>query len=373
MTLGCFVIFGIVFQKIRIYEKYQSALDKVAPFRAPFVGLDKNKQALIDQSRCNYMNAHGKIQTRFLIYKNKSNYNSRYFKDMLEKGLKTVSKKRKILLTICLSLLIFVSFAIPFTISYCFADYDDEQDYQINVSTFVDVRTMGSNYDSFFNNIYTAHTVYPTFGDTVRYQEGAFISDITYQYDVRLNNIITFAYTSGGITNIQLSFTDFVYNFNNSTSIFGSLYVENALYVQPNLIAYDINSGHFDLVELDLLTSNDGWYSLDFNISQNFRNSDGFTYIQNLTIDIAYASPVVSRTVEFDIVPNLGYTINDFFNSLKTVERIEYQLNFFDSLAQSVDRIMLIEIFPGISFYSLLSVVIAVPIFIAILKLWLGG
>lgn len=279
-----------------------------------------------------------------------------------------LSKKRKILITICLSLLIFVALSIPFTISYCSADYIDDFDYQFNISTFVDTTE-----ESFYNSIYSSRIASPGFGDSLRVVQGDFVTDILYQYENRVNNLITFTSSNGGITSIQVTFNDFLYDFNDSTFIFGSVYIENALFVEPIMYAYDVNRGEFSYVSLDLLTSGDGWYALDFNVPQNFVNDNGYTYVMYLSVNISFNTTVSSRTVELDILPNYSYSVRDFFNSLKTVERIEYELNFFESLAQSVDRIMLIEIFPGISFYSLLSVVIAVPIFIAILKLWLGG
>lgn len=75
----------LVIQRIRIYERYQSALDNIAPFRAPF-SMDKGKRELYAQSKVNYLNAHGSIKTRTLIYFNKCNYDTRHFKEVLKYG-----------------------------------------------------------------------------------------------------------------------------------------------------------------------------------------------------------------------------------------------------------------------------------------------
>lgn len=83
--MSCKVIFGVVFQRIRIYERYDSALARIAPFRAPF-SMSKETRALYNNQRVAYQNQHGTIKSKLLIYRNKSNYNTRYFKDLLEKG-----------------------------------------------------------------------------------------------------------------------------------------------------------------------------------------------------------------------------------------------------------------------------------------------
>lgn len=83
--LSCKVVFGYVFQRIRIYERYDSALQRIAPFRAPF-SPNKETRALYNAQRVAYQNQHGFIKERLLIYKNKSAYNTRYFRDILEKG-----------------------------------------------------------------------------------------------------------------------------------------------------------------------------------------------------------------------------------------------------------------------------------------------
>lgn len=85
----CKVIFGIVFQQVTIYEKYQSAVDRVPvfPLRRPLFNL--NRIQMYDLAKANYLISHGKIQTKLLIYRNRSNYDTRIFKKILEEGAAT--------------------------------------------------------------------------------------------------------------------------------------------------------------------------------------------------------------------------------------------------------------------------------------------
>lgn len=87
MCRGCLVIFGIVFQSVRIYDKYQSCVDRVKPFNVniPLIGSGATRYAVRLQ-RANYEANHGYIKNMILIYRNKSKYNTRFFKDMLENG-----------------------------------------------------------------------------------------------------------------------------------------------------------------------------------------------------------------------------------------------------------------------------------------------
>lgn len=88
---GCKVFFGkLVIQKIRIYDKYESALSAQPPFRVPlplFANKEMKLHAKIEKER--YYCQHGTIKSGTLIYINKSNYDTRIFKAILEKGEKT--------------------------------------------------------------------------------------------------------------------------------------------------------------------------------------------------------------------------------------------------------------------------------------------
>lgn len=81
----CFVIGKIVLQNIRIYEREESAVKNIPPFRAPTV-FGKDKQEAVLQEKLRYINTYGKIENRWLVYWNKTKYDTRYFRELLEKG-----------------------------------------------------------------------------------------------------------------------------------------------------------------------------------------------------------------------------------------------------------------------------------------------
>ena len=85
----CFVFFGnVVIQKITTYDKYQSCVDRVPAFwlRRPL--LNANRLQLWQIQKQNYEISHGCIKNHWLIYVNKSNYDTRRFKEMLKNGKK---------------------------------------------------------------------------------------------------------------------------------------------------------------------------------------------------------------------------------------------------------------------------------------------
>lgn len=84
MVLSCKVIGGFVFQKIRTYERYDSAEKCVPPchFRAPLFGSTGRTMARIEQQK--YDTTYGKIKSYTLIYRNKSRYDTRIFKTLME-------------------------------------------------------------------------------------------------------------------------------------------------------------------------------------------------------------------------------------------------------------------------------------------------
>lgn len=82
---SCKVIFGIVFQRIRIYERYESAEKNVPPLRVNVPLLSKGEtRAQYQAIKTNFEIAYGKIKSRLLIYRNKSKYDTRLFKSILE-------------------------------------------------------------------------------------------------------------------------------------------------------------------------------------------------------------------------------------------------------------------------------------------------
>lgn len=79
------VVCGFVIQKIRIYERYESAEKNVPPLRVRIPPLaNATVRAQYQQIKTNYEIAHGRIQSRILIYRNKSKYDTRLFKSILE-------------------------------------------------------------------------------------------------------------------------------------------------------------------------------------------------------------------------------------------------------------------------------------------------
>lgn len=96
---SCKVFFKkIVLQKVTIYDKYQSAEDAVKPFRwssaLPFFAPREaraNERAMAMMKKQDYENTHGMIKRRMLLYVNRSTYDTRRFKSMLENGKKVVN------------------------------------------------------------------------------------------------------------------------------------------------------------------------------------------------------------------------------------------------------------------------------------------
>lgn len=80
--------FGIVIQRVTVYELYDSAVKRVPPFRLPKPWFSPDRRFQWQVQKQNYDIAYGRIKRRILIYKNKSKYNTRIFKEMLENGKK---------------------------------------------------------------------------------------------------------------------------------------------------------------------------------------------------------------------------------------------------------------------------------------------
>lgn len=87
MCRRCIVLFGIVFQWVTIYEKYESCVNRVPPFEAKLgIFSKRDMKQLLEIEKMKYQLQHGEIKRRFLVYRNLSNYNTRLFKEMLENG-----------------------------------------------------------------------------------------------------------------------------------------------------------------------------------------------------------------------------------------------------------------------------------------------
>lgn len=89
MCNGCRVIFGkFVVQRVTLYESYDSAVRRVPPFRLKKPWFNADRRFQWDTQRQNYAISYGRIESGLLIYRNKSNYNTRVFKEMLANGTK---------------------------------------------------------------------------------------------------------------------------------------------------------------------------------------------------------------------------------------------------------------------------------------------
>lgn len=83
--IRCKVFFcKLVIQRVIIYEKYESAVNRVPPFRLKRPLLNRDRMQTWEIQKQNYDIAHGTVVPRTLIYFNRSMYNTRVFKEMLE-------------------------------------------------------------------------------------------------------------------------------------------------------------------------------------------------------------------------------------------------------------------------------------------------
>lgn len=79
------VLFGkYVIQKVTVYEQYDSAVMRVPPYRPPRIRINQDRKLTIQLAKQNYRITHGDIKSRIIFYKNKSVYDTRVFKKMLE-------------------------------------------------------------------------------------------------------------------------------------------------------------------------------------------------------------------------------------------------------------------------------------------------
>ena len=88
MCNWCVYLFGLVIQKVTIYDKYQSAVDRVRPARIQRPLFNKDAQMQADIYLDKFRNTYGSIKPRLLIYFNKSNYDTYHFKEVLKNGKK---------------------------------------------------------------------------------------------------------------------------------------------------------------------------------------------------------------------------------------------------------------------------------------------
>lgn len=93
----CKVLFGfLVVQKITVYDKYQSAVDRVTPCRitVPLLAnkeVKQNAQIYLDKFR----NTYGMVRNGLLIYINKSKHDTYYFEKLFLQGEKNENQQNK--------------------------------------------------------------------------------------------------------------------------------------------------------------------------------------------------------------------------------------------------------------------------------------
>lgn len=90
-----YYVFGLVLQKIVVYDKYESCLNRVDPCRIkiPLLG-DKdrilNAQIAVDK----FANQYGSVKSYWLVYINRSKHDTYYFEKLLKEGV-NVEKNSK--------------------------------------------------------------------------------------------------------------------------------------------------------------------------------------------------------------------------------------------------------------------------------------
>lgn len=87
VCLRCYVILGIVLQRVAIYDKYESACQVMPRLRLPKPLIESKREKLARRTAEEmYKAQHGEIKFAWLLYRNKSKYDTRAFKKMLEEG-----------------------------------------------------------------------------------------------------------------------------------------------------------------------------------------------------------------------------------------------------------------------------------------------
>lgn len=94
-TRKCIFFGKLVFMKVRLYEKYESALATVPPFRMrrPILG-NSTSRMLYETHRDSYINTHGEIKQFWIVFPNRSNHDTYYFEKFF-KGDKTNNENPK--------------------------------------------------------------------------------------------------------------------------------------------------------------------------------------------------------------------------------------------------------------------------------------
>lgn len=149
---------------------------------------------------------------------------------------------------------------------------------------------------------------------------------------------------------------------------------------QSATITYSVwnpSTGMFDVYVDNVSPNSDGAYPVNRTFPENYfiQNIIYFDYIYvQVVANNANENPdSVSPDVTIDVL-SVGSDIQSVYQSnLQGLEITEVQVNWFASVWASVDGFLQAEVLPGISFWDILIMVVAIPLLIAILKIWLGG
>lgn len=82
--------FGIILQRIIIYDKYQSAVDRVKPCRikVPLISLNPKVRQDAQIALDKFANQYGEVRSHTLLYLNKSKHDTYYFEKLFKGGRK---------------------------------------------------------------------------------------------------------------------------------------------------------------------------------------------------------------------------------------------------------------------------------------------
>ena len=95
MCRGCIYFHGLVLQSVTIYDRYQSAVDRQRPLRLPRPILSNKETRMMRKIQlAQYEATHGKIRDAILVYFNRSNYDTRQFRQILSEGRVSDEKKK---------------------------------------------------------------------------------------------------------------------------------------------------------------------------------------------------------------------------------------------------------------------------------------
>lgn len=93
MCNWCKVLFHrIVIQRVTLYEKYDSAVGRVPPFRLSKPWFNADRRFQWQSQKQQYDISYGQIRSGVLIYRHRSNYDTRVFKEILRNGTKVYSE-----------------------------------------------------------------------------------------------------------------------------------------------------------------------------------------------------------------------------------------------------------------------------------------